>query len=75
MRNAECRVRSSGTKWQTAEGQLVIPALHPDNSINLFITMAIMAEGRKKFCFPETKKYDFLIFLRKTDNGTFEVVF
>jgi hypothetical protein len=47
-----------------AEGQLVIPALHPDNSINLFITMAIMAEGREKFCFRETKKCDFFeIFL------------
>jgi hypothetical protein len=42
----------------------VILALHPNNLINLYIATPIMAEGRKRFCFPETKKCDFLIFLQ-----------
>jgi hypothetical protein len=40
----------------------VILALHPNNLANLFILTAIITEGRKKFCFPETKKCDFWIF-------------
>jgi hypothetical protein len=44
------------------DGQFVILAVHPDNSINLFIAPRIMTEERKKFCFRETKKEDFCIF-------------
>jgi hypothetical protein len=40
----------------------VVPALHPNKLTNLFIAMPIMAEGREKFCFQETKKDDFSIF-------------
>jgi hypothetical protein len=52
-------------KWQMADGRFVIPVLHADNSINLFIAVPIMTEGRKKFCFRETKKDDFLRFVNR----------
>jgi hypothetical protein len=37
--------------------------LHPTRLSNLFISTPIITEGRKEFCFPETKKDDFRIFL------------
>jgi hypothetical protein len=44
------------------------PAMLSIHLQNMFIATAIIAEGRKKFCFPETKNAIFCIFLRRVFN-------